>query len=175
MDKSVSVHVLLTDRGAEFSSPEPMEKRDDGTTRTRVFYCDPMQSGQKGSLENSHELLRYICPKGTDLKELGLTGQEALNEAIRNIDSYPVESFGGKCPLDVAEFMFNDLYVALSSYGIRRVEKDEVVLKPYLLKKFRCTGLSDESLEKALVASFRKKPALGERNRDLLRQAEARG
>ena len=43
------------------------------------------------------------------------------------------------------------------------------------LKKFRCTGLSDESLEKALVASFRKKPALGEKNRDLLRQAEARG
>ena len=138
------VHVLLTDRGAEFSSPEPMEKRDDGTTRTRVFYCDPMQSGQKGSLENSHELLRYICPKGTDLKELGLTGQEALNEAIRNIDSYPVESFGGKCPLDVAEFMFNDLYVALSSYGIRRVEKDEVVLKPYLLKKFRCTASASD-------------------------------
>lgn len=121
-----------------------MEKRDDGTTRTRVFYCDPMQSGQKGSLENSHELLRYICPKGTDLKELGLTGQEALNEAIRNIDSYPVESFGGKCPLDVAEFMFNDLYVALSSYGIRRVEKDEVVLKPYLLKKFRCTASASD-------------------------------
>ena len=43
------------------------------------------------------------------------------------------------------------------------------------LKKFRCTGLSDESLEKALVASFRKKPALGEKNLDLLRRAETRG
>ena len=42
------------------------------------------------------------------------------------------------------------------------------------LKKFKCTGLSDESLEKALVASFKKKPALGEKNRELLRQAEAR-
>ncbi len=37
-----------------------MEKRDDGTRRTRVFYCDPMQSGQKGSLENMHRELRYI-------------------------------------------------------------------------------------------------------------------
>lgn len=131
------VQILLTDRGTEFSSPEPMEIRDDGTTRTRVFYCDPMQSGQKGSLENSHELLRYVCPKGVDLKELGLTGQEALNEVIRNVDSYPVESFGGRCPLEVAEFMYADLHRALSSYGISRVNKDEIVLKPYLLKKFR--------------------------------------
>ena len=42
------------------------------------------------------------------------------------------------------------------------------------LKKFKCTGLSDESLENALVASFRKKPALGEKNRELLRLAESR-
>lgn len=42
------------------------------------------------------------------------------------------------------------------------------------LKKFKCTGLSDESLEKALVASFKKKPALGEKNRELLRLAESR-
>ena len=42
------------------------------------------------------------------------------------------------------------------------------------LKKFKCTGLSDESLERALVASFKKKPALGEKNRELLRLAEAR-
>ena len=42
------------------------------------------------------------------------------------------------------------------------------------LKKFKCTGLSDANLEKALVASFRKKPELGEKNRELLRRAEAR-
>jgi len=42
------------------------------------------------------------------------------------------------------------------------------------LKKFKCTGLSDANLETALVASFKKKPALGEKNRELLRQAEAR-
>ena len=42
------------------------------------------------------------------------------------------------------------------------------------LKKFKCTGLSDDNLEKSLVASFKKKPALGEKNRELLRRAEAR-
>ena len=43
------------------------------------------------------------------------------------------------------------------------------------LKKLACTGLSGESLESALVASFKKKPELGEKNKELLRQAEARG
>ena len=41
------------------------------------------------------------------------------------------------------------------------------------LRKFGCTGLSGESLENSLVASFRKKPALGEKNRELLRKAES--
>lgn len=66
------VHVLLTDRGTEFSAAEAMEISSDGTRRTRVFFCDPMQSGQKGTLENKHIELRYILPKGTDLKKLGL-------------------------------------------------------------------------------------------------------
>lgn len=57
------VHVLLTDRGTEFSAAEAMETSSDGTRRTRVFYCDPMQSGQKGTLENKHIKLRYILPK----------------------------------------------------------------------------------------------------------------
>ncbi|MGN0854918.1 MAG: 2-oxoacid:acceptor oxidoreductase family protein [Kiritimatiellia bacterium] len=42
------------------------------------------------------------------------------------------------------------------------------------LKKFGCTGLSGDSLENALVASFRKKPELGEKNKALLRRAEQR-
>lgn len=129
------VHVLLTDRGSEFSDADGMELGADGLRRTRVFYCDPMQSGQKGSLENKHVELRYILPKGTDLRGLGLTGQDALNLALSHVDSAPVEKFGGKCPLDVADYMYHDLYEKLENFGIRKIEKDEVILKPYLLKK----------------------------------------
>lgn len=129
------VHILLTDRGSEFSAADAMEFSVDGTRRTRVFYCDPMQAGQKGSLENKHIELRYIFPKGTDLKALGLTGQDPLNLAISHIDSVPLEKFGGKSPLDVADFMYHDLYDKLDAFGIHKIEKDKVVLKPYLLKK----------------------------------------
>jgi 2-oxoisovalerate ferredoxin oxidoreductase beta subunit len=41
------------------------------------------------------------------------------------------------------------------------------------LVKFDLTGLSAANLEAALVASFAKKPALGEKNRELLRRAQA--
>lgn len=129
------VHILLTDRGTEFSAADAMEVSADGTRRTRVFYCDPMQSGQKGSLENKHIELRYIFPKDTDLKALGLIDQAALNIAVSHIDSVPLEKFGGKSPLDVADFMYHDLYDKLDAFGIHKIEKDKVVLKPYLLKK----------------------------------------
>ena len=42
------------------------------------------------------------------------------------------------------------------------------------LKKLGVTGLSGDNLEAALVASFKKKPALGEKNKEILRKAEER-
>lgn len=129
------VHVLLTDRGSEFAAADEMETGADGTRRTRVFYCDPMQSGQKGTLENKHIELRYILPKKTDLRALGLTDQNALNLALSHVDSAPVEMLGGKSPLDLADFMYHDLYEKLDAFGIHKIEKDKVILKPYLLKK----------------------------------------
>lgn len=129
------VHVLLTDRGSEFSYADQMETSCDGTRRTRVFYCDPMQSGQKGTLENKHIELRYILPKGTDLKELGLIDQDALNLALSHVNSSPVEKLGGKSPLELTDFMYHDLYERLETFGVHKIEKDKVILKPYLLKK----------------------------------------
>ena len=49
------VEVVKTDRGSEFSDAEGLEKDNDGSMRTHVFYCDPMASRQKGSLENYHK------------------------------------------------------------------------------------------------------------------------
>lgn len=128
-------HVLLTDRGPEFTAADAMEAGAGGTRRARVFYCDPMQSGQKGSLENKHIELRYILPKCTDLRGLGLIGQDALNLALSHVNSAPVEKLGGKSPLDLAGFMYHDLYEKLEAFGIHKIEKDKVILKPYLLKK----------------------------------------
>lgn len=129
------VHVLLTDRGSEFTAADAMETASDGTRRTRVFYCDPMQSGQKGTLENKHIELRYVLPKGTDLRALGLVDQTALNLVLSHVNSAPVEILGRKSPLDLADFIYHDLYERLEAFGIHKIEKDKIILKPYLLKK----------------------------------------
>lgn len=129
--------VTKTDRGTEFSAADRMETRADGTRRTRVFYCDPMQSGQKGSLENHHEQLRYICPKGTDLRTLGLTGQGSLNLALSHINSSPLESLGGKSPVEYTRFMCPELWDRLEQWGLRQIPGDEIILKPYLLRQYK--------------------------------------
>ena len=126
--------VLLTDRGTEFTSAAGLETGSDGTRRTRVFYCDPMRSNQKGTLENNHIELRYILPKGTDLRALGLLDQDALNLVLSHINSMPVEKYGGKSPLEVTQFLYPDLYEKLVKFGIRKIPVESILLKPYLLK-----------------------------------------
>ena len=126
--------VILTDRGPEFVLADDMEIKN-GLRRCRIFYCDPMQSGQKGSLENNHIELRYILPKQTNLKELGLRDQETLNIVLSHINSFPKESLKGKTPLEMTSFLNNELYYSLKQFGLKDIEKDKVILKPYLLKK----------------------------------------
>ena len=131
---SKEVEILKTDRGGEFVDADGFEKEEDGSRRTLVFYCDPMASGQKGSLENNHREIRYICPKETDLKKLGLTSQEKVNLMVSHINSQSKENLKGKSPLEMMEFLNPELYKRFVEYGIKKIERDKIVLKPYLLK-----------------------------------------
>ena len=129
------VQILLTDRGSEFTAADAMEIKEDGTRRTRVYYCDPLQSCQKGSLENNHIELRYICPSGTDLRSLGLLDQSDLNTVISHVNSSPKEKLNGKSPIEYLEFLNPSLMQKFFDFGITKIVKDKVTLKPYLIKK----------------------------------------
>lgn len=128
------VNVLLTDRGSEFTLADKIETRNDGTIRTRIFYCDPMASRQKGSLENNHLLLREICPKEVDLYKLGFDSQEKANLICSHINSYPKEKLNGKSPFELLEFLSKDMYEKFLEFGLCKIEPNEITLKPYLLK-----------------------------------------
>lgn len=95
---SEEVAIIKTDRGSEFCDAEGFEKEENESRRTRIFYCDPMASGQKGSLENNHKEIRYICPKENDLKDLGLNSQEKANLIVSHINSQSKEHLKGKSP-----------------------------------------------------------------------------
>lgn len=131
---SEEVAIIKTDRGSEFCDAEGFEKEENESRRTRIFYCDPMASGQKGSLENNHKEIRYICPKENDLKDLGLNSQEKANLIVSHINSQSKEHLKGKSPLEVMKFMNPALYQKFKDFGIERINKDNIVLKPYLLK-----------------------------------------
>ena len=131
---SEEVAIIKTDRGSEFCDAEGFEKEENESRRTRIFYCDPMASGQKGSLENNHKEIRYICPKENDLNDLGLNSQEKENLIVSHINSQSKEHLKGKSPLEVMEFMNPALYQKFKDFGIERINKDNIVLKPYLLK-----------------------------------------
>lgn len=124
------VQLILTDRGTEFAQADAMEQNAKGEKVSMVFYCDPMCSRQKGSIENIHEEVRYIYPKNCDLRILGLTCQENLNEGLSNINSYPKEKLNGKSAIEVMEFFDSELRERFKKFGIKKIDKDKIILIP---------------------------------------------
>ncbi len=123
--------VLLTDNGSEFSNPKLIEcDRTTGEIRTKVFYCDPGASFQKGSAEKNHEEIRKVLPKGTSFDHLT---QKDINLLMNHINSYSRASLNDKTPYDSFKFTFGK--AALKKLGSSLVLANEICLKPSLLKK----------------------------------------
>lgn len=120
--------VILTDRGTEFSNPSRIERCADGTPRTRVFFCDPMNSNQKSQLERNHEIVREILPKGVSFDSLT---QEQAHLALSHVNAYVRRAKGDKTPYEAFEFLYGEGTAA--RLHIARVDPNEVVLKPRLV------------------------------------------
>ena len=56
---------ILTDNGKEFKDPLALETSEEtGEILTRIFYCRPRHSEEKGKCEKNHEHFREFIPKG---------------------------------------------------------------------------------------------------------------
>ena len=120
---------ILTDRGVEFGDPEALEKGINETQRSSIYYCDPMRSGQKGALEQTHTLLRMVLPKGTSFEFLT---QWDVNLIVNHINSTPREILGGRTPYDVAlETLGEEI---LKAFQLKPIAPDEVNLTPKLIR-----------------------------------------
>ena len=122
--------IILTDNGPEFKDPWSIEMTANRKRRTRVFYCDPYKSNQKGRLEKSHEFIRYIIPKGRSMSKLT---SEDVKLMTCHINSVARDGLNGQTPFDLAELLLSEK--VLTSLGLRKVSPDLVILKPALLKK----------------------------------------
>jgi len=128
--------VLLADNGSEFSNPAKIEYDEEGVMRTRLFYCDPQASYQKGSAERNHEFIRMFIPKGKSLD--GFT-QADISLMMDHINSYTRESLGDRSPYDMFEFLYGN--EALDLLGCHRISPNDVTLNRSIFRKESDNGI----------------------------------
>jgi IS30 family transposase len=121
--------LCLTDNGSEFTQPSAIELDPQGKRRTRVFYCDPYASYQKGAIENNHSLLRRVIPKGISFN--GLT-QDDISLLMNHINSYPRKKLNDRSPLQSFSF-FHPLIP--EKLGVREIPTNDINLTPSLLRR----------------------------------------
>lgn len=122
--------IILTDNGSEFGNPLSLEFNSEGLGRTRIFYCNPRASYQKGMIEKNHEFIRYVLPKGTSFNHLLQTD---INLMINHINSLGRESLNWSSPYDVAKVLMGK--ETLKKLNLVKIPTDEIQLNKNLLKK----------------------------------------
>lgn len=122
--------IILTDNGTEFGNPLSLEFNNEGIARTRIFYCNPRASYQKGMLEKNHEFIRYVLPKGSSFDNLLQTDIDLM---INHINSFARESLNWFAPIDVAKFTLDK--IVLKKLNLKKISPNEIQLNTKLLKK----------------------------------------
>ena len=82
---------ITVDNGSEFSDCEGMEASIFGGKRTKMYYCHPYSSYERGSNENQNRMLRRKFPKGTNFDEVP---DEEIIAAADWMNGYPRKRLG---------------------------------------------------------------------------------
>ena len=116
--------VVLTDRGSEFSDPTAIEfSHITGERRCYIFYCDPMRSDQKGSLENVHRRIREFIPKGVSLQGFK---QAEIDTICSNINGTYLASLDNKTPYNVSKSHMGSS--VLKQLGLTYIAPNDIIL-----------------------------------------------
>lgn len=122
--------VILTDNGSEFQRPDRLECNEYGEIRTKIYYCNPHSSWQKGMIEKNHEYIRLVIPKGEILDNFS---QKDATLLMNHINSESRDSLNGCTPYKLSLMLLNKkLHSVLK---LKEIKPDEVTLTPELLKK----------------------------------------
>lgn len=124
----VDFEIILTDNGKENQSPNEIEYYNE-TKKVHLFYCDPGKSYQKPEIENNHIFIRRILPKGSSFDNLI---QDDIDLMMNHINSVPRDELNGHTPYELACILIGKEILEKIAKPIPR---NEVILKPYLLKK----------------------------------------
>lgn len=128
--KSIFSHIL-TDRGNEFSAPEMLERscccQD---KRCSVYYCDPLQSQQKGACEKNHVEIRKLLDKRLKISFDRLDVVD-VSHLMSHVNSEPRASLCNRTPLEMFKLLYKDSAdMILNAFGIEEIPFGELLLKP---------------------------------------------
>ena len=129
---------VLTDNGAEFSDEAAIAALlGEGPGETRLFYCDPRRSDQKGACERNHVEIRKLLPKGAGIRFDRLVPAD-LALAMSHVNSEPRGALGFATPARAFRAMLGeDAAALLDAYGVGDVPIGELDLTPGLIERAR--------------------------------------
>lgn len=82
---------ITVDNGSEFADCKGMEESIFGGKRTKIYYCHPYSSYERGSNENLNKMFRRIFPKGTNFDNVP---DEEIIAAADWMNNYPRKILG---------------------------------------------------------------------------------
>ena len=119
--------VILTDNGGEFARVDDIEM--DVRGESKLFFCDPNRSDQKGRIEKNHTLIRDILPKGTSFDNLT---QEDINLVCSHVNSVKRAALNGKSAYELFAFTYGEEIPKL--LGISKIPAEDVYQSSKLLQ-----------------------------------------
>lgn len=92
---------ITVDNGSEFADTEGLERscRRKGK-RTKVYYCHPYSSWERGTNEVQNKMIRRHLPKGYDFSKVTAAAVKNIEDWINN---YPREILDYQCAADMFE------------------------------------------------------------------------
>lgn len=97
MEKILSNHIVKSislDNGSEFSEIRILEEN----LKAPVYFAEPHKPWQRGTNENTNDILRFFFPKGYDFRNLA---QAQLDVVVDLINNRPRKCLGWKSPKEI--------------------------------------------------------------------------
>lgn len=103
---------LTTDNGSEFSDFLSIIEN----TKSKIYFCHPYCSGEKGTNERHNGIIRYFIPKGKLIENYSY---DDINKIVDWMNNYPRKILDYRTPLEAVMEEFNDVKVLNKLYKIQ--------------------------------------------------------
>ena len=94
MLQGLPVHSISLDNGSEFSEFRALEAE----LNTQVYFAEPHKPWQRGTNENTNDILRFFFPKGFDFHSIE---QDDVDFVVNLINNRPRKCLGWKTPAEI--------------------------------------------------------------------------